>query len=238
MTKKTISDDQGPLLGHLPLAPNAATRLLLVEKLGGHTTSLHWLPEGLSPELDQLRAEMLRLRAQLVAILEQRAAVLAEHAREDKRHAEALKAAAREGSNISEDSRTSAEQRDRDLAAVDERVWATISVLAECADAVIEHIREHEDYYLSSLRLQLEPLAEKREEAARLVAEAESEAWRCHRIGSWLQNTADDEGGLGRQPAPALVAPPKQFNRELLKDSLQRPWHKKDKSWHRQRSAA
>ena len=71
----------------------------------------------------------------------------------------------------------------------------------------------------------LRPIQAKREAAQRLVAEAEAEAWRIHRIGQWVQTTADN-GAMDRQPAPALVPPPKQFAPHLLRESLQRPWHK------------
>ena len=80
-----ISDDPGPIVAHLPEAPDGPTRMLLVEKLGGHTTSSSFLPEGLHPKLDELRGELLRLRGQAVSVLEERATLLAGFEAEDKR---------------------------------------------------------------------------------------------------------------------------------------------------------
>ncbi len=58
-----------------------------------------------------------------------------------------------------------------------------------------------------------------------MAAEAKAEEWRIHRLGQWLQ-AASEDGPLGRQPAPTVEPPPPQFNAELLRTSLERPWHR------------
>jgi hypothetical protein len=41
-----------------------------------------------------------------------------------------------------------------------------------------------------------------------------------------VQVTADD-GPFGRQPAPVLEAPPREFFAEVAASMLERPWHKR-----------
>ena len=224
MTTKTISD-QAPILGYLPEPPDVPTRLALTNRLHGHTTSESFLPEGVWPELDELREEALRHRRQVVAHLEARKALLAGYAAEDKAHTEALRQAARDGATPPEDARTAPEQRDRERTAIEERLWAGVQVFAEHADQVIESIREHEDTWLADLRSRLEPAREKRRQAEALLAEAKAEEFRLHRLGRWVQTTADDDG-FGRQPAPIVGSVPERVSVEVFRDSLERPWHR------------
>ena len=113
------------------------------------------------------------------------------------------------------DGRTPGEQRQAERAAIEERLWAGVIVLAEVTDAVIELVREREDDWLADLRVRLEPAREKRREAERLLAEAKAEEWRIHRLGQWLQITSED-GAFGRQPAPDLESPPERFSAERV----------------------
>lgn len=217
----------GPILGHLPPPPDVRRRLSLTESLRGHSTSPGWLPPGIWPELDELRDEQLRHRRQAVAAIEAREALLAGYAAEDAEHTEALRQAAREGTRApDEDGRTAPEQRDRERTTIEERLWAAIDVFAEHADRVIEFLREHENEFLADLRSRLEPAQEKRREAEALLAEAKAEEFRLYTLGRWVQATADD-GGLGRQPAPSIASPPERMSIDVFRDSLERPWHRK-----------
>lgn len=170
--------------------------------------------------------------AAVVAIIEERASLLGQYAAEDKAHTEALKQAPRDGARTLEDRRTPPEQREREQSAIEERLWAGIAVMAEHADSIIEFLRAHEDDLLADLRQRLAPAQQQRREAERLLREAQSEELRIHALGRWLMTTTDDEG-LGRQPAPTLGAVPARLAAEVLRDSLERPWHKKDKTWYR-----
>lgn len=231
MSKSTQITESGPILGHLPRPPDVRTGLLLVEKLQGHTSSPAWLPEGIWPELDELRDEQLARRRQIVTLLEARGALLAGFSAEDKEHTRALEQAARDGSTPPGDGRTAADQRDREVAALDGRLWASIRILAELVDSTIEFIREREGELLADLRSWLGPAQEKRRQAAALLEEAKAEEFRLYRLGSWVQLTADDQS-FGRQPAPTVVAPPAQVSADVVKDSLERPWHRR-REWSR-----
>jgi hypothetical protein len=161
----------------------------------------------------------------------------AKHRREDAEHAEALREAHRDGSPASaEDRRTPADDRAAERAAIEERMWAGFQVRAEHADRIIEAVRQHEDEWLADLRSRLAPAQEKRREAERLLAEAEAEEWQLHQLGHWVQRTSED-GPFGRQPAPVRSTPPAQFSKELLRSSLEVPWHR-DRPWKAKPEAA
>lgn len=216
----------GPLLSDLPTSPDAATQMVLTERLKGHTTSPSWLPERVWPELDALRDEQLRLRFQVTDALEALDALTARFKSEDEGHAEQLRQAHRDGApTSSEDRRTPAEQRVAERTAVEERLWAGVHVFAEHADRVIETIREHEDEWLADLRSRLVPAQEKRRRADALVVEAKAQEFELYRLGQWVQANADDQG-FGRQPAPAPGGAPDQVSPEVLKDALERRWHR------------
>jgi hypothetical protein len=145
---------------------------------------------------------------------------------EDKKHEQRLRQAHREGRPGSvEDRRTPVEQRQAERAAVEERLWAGVVVFGEVTDAVIQLVREREDDWLADLRGQLEPAREKGREAGRLFTEAQAEEWRIHRLGQWVQVTSED-GAFGRQPAPTIEPPPAQYSAEVLRSSLEVPWHR------------
>ena len=75
----------GPLvLPPAPPSPDAATAVR--EKLRGHSTAANWLPEGLWPELDELRSEQLRVRDQIAVELAARDTVNARLRDEDRQH--------------------------------------------------------------------------------------------------------------------------------------------------------
>ena len=110
-------------------------------------------------ELDQVAAELDGLEALDARVRE-----------EDKQHDRDLRQAQRDGTpKAVEDRRTPSDQRQAERAAIEERLWAGVTVLGEVADAVIAALREHEDDWLADLRVQLEPAREKRREAERLL---------------------------------------------------------------------
>jgi hypothetical protein len=215
----------GPL--KFPLAPPSAEAARAVESLRGHTTSDLWLVEGLWPELDAIRAEHLRVRSQVAAGLDALSEVDARFRQEDARHDRNLLQAQRDGNPaLAEDHRTPPEQRQAERKAIEERIWAGAIVLAEVADAVVDLAREREDAWLADLRQRLEPAQEKRRQLESLLAEAKADEWQVHQLGMWLQKLSD-EGPVGRQPAPTPSPPPAQFSEELLRTSLERPWHQR-----------
>jgi hypothetical protein len=221
----TPSKNTGPLT--FPPAPASVRWGQLADRLRGHTTSVDWLPEGLWPELDSLRVEHQRLRGQVAAELDGLAALDSKNLREDAQHADALRQAHREGTpNSVKDERTPTEERAAARAAIEERLWAGVQVLAEHADRIIEAFREHEDEWLGDLRSRRAAAEEKRHQAEQLLEQARAEEFRVHRLGQWLQAQSDDDPLYGRQPAPALTDVPEHVAAEAYRDALERPWHK------------
>jgi hypothetical protein len=219
----------GPL--KFPAPPDAPTARAINERLRGHTTAPDWLPAGVFDWLDALRHEHLRLRGQVASDLEALSELTAKFRGEDAEHQEALRQSYRDGSGTPEDRRTPTDEREKQRAAILERVFAGADVLADHADHVLDTMREHEDESLSDLQSRLEPTLEKRRGAARLLAEADAEAYRLHMLGQWVIRTTDD-GPFGRQPAPANVAPPPKLNKNVLQGSFKRhfsklrPWNR------------
>jgi hypothetical protein len=205
MPTKLQIPETGAILVYLPPPPNPRMRMLLAESLRGLTTATTWLlADSGWAELDALRDQ---------------------YAGEDKAYAEALRSAARAGSRVPEDERTPPEQRSRELAALEERLWAQLEAFGEVADSVVELARTREDDWLGDLRQRLEPVREARRQAEARLAEAKAVEWRVHKLGAYVQSLSDD-GPLSRQPAPNLEPPPARFSSELLRDSLTRPWHR------------
>jgi hypothetical protein len=149
---------------------------------------------------------------------------------EDRQHDGQLRRAQREGRPESvEDRRTPRAQRHAERAAVEERLWAGVVVLGEVAEALIELVREREDDWLADLRARLEPQRERRRELENKLAELRALEWQTHQLGQWVQKTSED-GAFGREPAPVPSAPPGVFSAELLRSSLEVPWHR-DRPW-------
>jgi hypothetical protein len=221
----------------VPLPPDPKARTVMTEQLRGYTTSDRWLPEGMWPALDELRTEQLRLRAQVAADLSALNDLATRFRVEDLEHQERLRQAYRGGiPGAVEDTRTPSDQRAAGRAAAEEHVWAGAHVLAEHAERIIASVRDHEDDWLADLRSRLGVAVEKRREAERLLAEARAEEFRVHRMGQWVQATADDEA-FGRQPAPAVEPVPRSLSPDALKDSLERPWHRQ-REWNGAKVAA
>ena len=230
---------EGPITWPLP-PPNEAAMRAVREKLRGHATAANWLPEGLWPELDELRHEHLRVRHQVAGEVAALKALEDRFREEDRCYERGLQQAQREDRlEAVEDRRTPSEKRRADQATIAERLWAGVIVLGETKDAVIELFREREDDWLADLRAQLEPAREKRREAERLLEEAKAEEWHLHQLGQWVQITADD-GAFGAQPAPTPSPPPARFSAEVAASMLERPWHKRreaeelPRSWQQQ----
>jgi hypothetical protein len=185
----------------LPLARPDAAAARAAEKLKGHSTSADWLPQGLWPALDRLRAEHLRLRGQVADELAALAELNQDVRDEDAAHAERLREAHRAGRpDAVDDLHTPEEERTARHAAIEQRLWDGVVVLSEATDAVIEAFREHEDEWLADLRRRLEGAQEKRREAQRLLAEAQADEFHVHMLGQWSRGPRTT-ARFGRQPA-------------------------------------
>ncbi len=231
-TASAAADQAGPVARgplRLPQPPDPAAHRALAS-LKGHTTSPVWLPEGVWPELDDLRNEQLRLRAQVASDLQALDALAAGFRKEDAEHGERLRQAHRDGNLAAvKDRRTPAAKRASERAAIEERLWAGLQVFAEYAEKVIEVVRAQEDSWLADLRSRMTPAQEKRRRAQELLAEAKAEEFRLHKLGRWVQSTADDEA-FGRQPAPEAGPVPDRISAEVLEGGFERPCHQR-KPW-------
>lgn len=229
-----ITESSKPL--KFPPAPDPdAARAL--RRLQGHTTSPEWLPPGVWEALDELRGEQHRLRRQVADELHALEELAAKFRREDAQHAEALRQAQRDGTPTSpRDERTPPAARAAERTAVEERLWAGVQVFAEHADRIIEAVRAHEDEWLADLRSRLTPAQEKRRRAQQLLAEAKAEEFQLHKLGQWVQKTADDEA-FGRQPVPKVEPVPARVSAESFAGALERPWHKR-RAWNGARAGS
>jgi hypothetical protein len=229
MRTQSVTKDieKGPLLSLLPPPPDARMRTMLVERLGGHTTSEQWLPAGLWDELDQVRDRHLKVRSRVLAELRTLRGLESKFAKEDRDYDARLRDAHRTGDpGKVKDRRTAVEKRTAQRDAVERRLWAGVTVLAEVADEAIAVIRERENEWLGDLRVRLAEAEDKRGEAERLVAAARREEWRIQRLGQWVMAAADD-GPFGRQPTPPADAdPPANLSPDSVRRALERPWYK------------
>jgi hypothetical protein len=102
-------------------------------------------------------------------------------------------------------------------------------VLSEVVDSAIELVRDREDRLLADLRARLQPQREQRRKLENKLAELRALEWQTHQLGQWVQITSED-GAFGRQPAPTASEPPAHFSADLLRSSLEVPWHR-DRAW-------
>jgi hypothetical protein len=218
---KDENSNGGPL--KIP-APRLVKTRRALQRLYGHTTSDAWIPEGLWPELDELRPEHLRLRGQVADQLEALDALAKKHSAEDAAHSARLRQAHRDGTlGGVKDPRTPSEERAAEREAIQTVLEAGIEVLAEFADRVVRTIRDHEEQFLGDLRGKAAAAQDKRREAQRLAAEATAEEFRVWRLGQWVLATSEDHA-FGRQPAPEPVPAPRGWR--MPASGLERPWHR------------
>lgn len=216
--------DTGKPLAWPARPPDGRTMTLITEKLKGFTTAANWLPEGMWPELDDLRVEQLRLRGVLVADIGAWHALADGFNTEDQKFAAELRQAYRDGFPPPEDTRTPEAERKAQLRGIEDRLWAGAVVFAEHADLVVATIRENEGKWLADLKSRAADALEKVREAERIAAEARTAQWHVAQLGKWLQNQADD-GPFGRQPVPDGSTPkPATVGDHLIANALARPW--------------
>ena len=216
----TPAEPDPPLaMPSLAEAPDDEARAAML-KLSGYATSVGWLPEGLSPEVDALRAKHINLVEELGRMLAQCAQRRREIRKAITAREKVVRAAVRAGQPPPE------EQAVEITDDVDEsHLWATIVVLAEVVTEAISVIQASEAESLASLA---EPLAEanaKVAEAQRLLAESRRDAWQVAQVAGWVLQVGDG-GALARQPAPRRADPPPTFSGDV---ELSRPWWRRDR---------
>lgn len=220
---RPMKNPDGPL--KLPAGLPMQAHLAASEHLRGHATAADWLPEGLSPVVDKLRARQLAQRGRLAEALDALSAFDSAMAAEDSAHEEALRDAQRAGPTRAENKRTPLADRESARAELLAVIGAGVEVMAEVAQQVIAGMRQAEDGTLAGLRRQAGEADALRADARRKMAEADAVSWRLARLGQWTTATTDG-GPFGAQPAPALSTPPPRVDPSTVRDALERPWHK------------
>jgi hypothetical protein len=221
-----MNDTNGNHAGSLvfPLSqPSTEAHRAIFEKLGrGHATAANWMPQGLDPELDELRAEQLRIRKKAVGELAEVAALDAAHRDEDEAAAKERVDAAREGRAERPVKVTPHDDRRDQRRAIEERLDASVIVFGEIFDRATAHFQEHCDRLLAELRAELGPLEDEEREAEQRLYDIRVTKWRQYQLGDYVQKNANPEL-YGAQPVPEPSLPPKLFNERVAAAMLQRP---------------
>ena len=167
-------------------------------------TSPGWLPVGTGWEgLDDLAAEHRRLLAARTEVGVERKALLRKYAEEDERHSAALRDSFRPGGSGEQPEVTPPGERTAAVRAATERLDAANDVLDEFLASAIERIEAEADGWVGRLSEQREQAADKRREAARLLAEAEEEEMRLRVLRGWIERNAGlDPRPMFRKPSP------------------------------------
>jgi hypothetical protein len=115
----------------LPGDPPSREAAIAVAELRGFALSPDWLPEGLSPAIDQVRARHVRLVGEAQGCLDLIGAVRRQANAEARTHDRAVRQAIRDGAEPPEDERTPPHELHARIAEAEQKFWATIVVLAE-----------------------------------------------------------------------------------------------------------
>jgi len=162
-------------------------------------TAPTWLPtdSGIG-WLDSLGADHRRLLAARAVAARAVAALPERFQDEDRGRAEALSLGLRAGREPDLAPATTPEQRSAAIAAADERLAAANAALDSFLADAIATIEERAPEWLGGLADRRERAAVQRQEAARLLAEAEAEDAACWRLGEWIERNA------GTHPRPSF----------------------------------
>ncbi len=152
-----------------------------------------WLPEGATPELDQLRDQQQALLGSAAEVDSAIAELRARYAAEDEAHAEALRARAR-GEAVELPGPTPPDERAAELASLEAQAVAIGEVIEQFAADTIAEITDKYDAWTAALDEEDAEAARRVEEARRALAEAEAALGQRGQLRAWLQRTA------GRHP--------------------------------------
>ena len=160
-----------------------------------------WLPEGVRPELDALREEHQRFVAAGQKLAAERKALRQRFEQEDREREAALKAGYAEGTDPDLPAATSKPDREAELNAQEEREHAFAEAFGEFLAGGIETIEANEPEWQADLLSEAAEAERKREEAQRLLHEADAQVRDLDRLGRWLRRTAG-HGPLGGEYIP------------------------------------
>lgn len=165
-----------------------------------------WLPVGTGWDgLDELAEEHRRLITARSGVTQERTALLARYEEEDRAHNEALRQGFRRGGDGALPEVTAAEDRRAAMLAVEQRHQAANDALDEFLTEAVEAIESRADGWLDTLAERRSGALRQREEAARLLAEAEEEEMRLRILEGWITRNA------GRDMRPSMRITPTRF---------------------------
>lgn len=179
-----------------------------------------WLPEETEwPELGDLRERHVRHLQGLNALAHERNELWELFEAEDERRAEALKtgyAAGEEPDDLPEV--TPEPEREAQMAARAEKHRAALAAFEDFLNEAIDAIRRRSPEWLAGLDQEAAEATHKRQEAARLLAEAQADEERLRMLRMWVERTARDRSGW-HVPFPALSHSPRTLE-EIVNEGV------------------
>jgi len=192
-----------------------------------------WLPaESPWPELDELRERHVRLLHERQALAEQRGDLREGFEEEDQRRSDVMKAAYTAGEDPATaelPEATPPEDREAAIAEINEKLKAINQALEDFLNEAIATIQAREGEWLIDLAARGQVASEKREEAARLLAEAAGVEDGLTRTMAWVERTARDRTRM-HFPFADMRLPTEEYDkehwRERLRNAAERAQHK------------
>lgn len=180
-------------------------RWLLLENNPALLRADFFPPEGVWPELAPLRGEHERLLAVASGERQAYAEAQRKHEAEDAARGTELAAAFLAGGNPSDDTRATEEERHTELADARLRAEAAYDALVAFLTEALAQVQARADEWYAQLEPRHAAAQEKRDEAQRLLAEADAQVAEVRRFSNWL----DRESGrsvLGHFPFADMPA--------------------------------
>lgn len=168
----------------------------------------NWLPnEAAWPELAERRAQHERLLAAIAEVGQEALAARQRHDAAEKAHADELQAAFLEGRAPSEpEERQPPEARAAEVADFERRASAARAALNQFLEETLAEIKERAPEWYALLSERQAEVEAKREEARRLLAEADASVGEAERMRFWLAR-ATGESPLGQYPFAEMPVP-------------------------------
>jgi hypothetical protein len=167
----------------------------------------NWLPDGSEwPELAERRAQHERLLAAVEQARAQELAVHRRHSAAEKAHAAELQEAFLQGREPNAPDVASPDARAAEKADADRVTKAAVAALEQFLAEALAEIRERAPEWYAALDARAGEADAKRQEALRLLAEADAHVAGMERMRGWLRR-ATGESPMGQYPFSELPIP-------------------------------
>jgi hypothetical protein len=174
-------------------------------------TMPEWLPtEDVAPELAELREQHLRLLAAQKDAAKTGGDLRRAYEGEDERYQQALQSAATTGSDLGSvvNEATPPEVRTERLREADQRLAATNDALLAFCLRAVEEVKERAPELYSALAARVDAAEAKRDEARRLLEEADLAVRATMPLRNWLDRTTGRTTMVGHYPFGMMEIPP------------------------------